>query len=85
MLAYTTDKGEIEKKDKCGMCLHTLVLLSVVPSWDAVAQSALWSQLEQSSNAVRSETWKVTQLCRVSVVFFFPFTLDNEDNNSNLA
>lgn len=74
MLAYTTDKGEIEKKDKCGMCLHTLVLLSVVPSWAAaVAQSALWSQLEQSSNAVRSETWKVTQSCRVSVgVFFSP-------------
>lgn len=73
MLASMTDKGDSEKEDKCEMGLHTLVLLSVVPSRAAVVQSELWSQLEQSSNAVRSETCKVTQWCWVSVgIFFFP-------------
>lgn len=76
MLASIADKGDTEKKNKYEMCLRALVLLSVVPSWAAVVQSELWSQPEQSSNAVPSETcetWKVTQPCRVSVgVFFSP-------------
>lgn len=33
MLAYMTDKGDLEKKDKCEMCLHAPVLSSAVPGW----------------------------------------------------